>query len=101
VDGTLAACLTAADAGGDRALIETLGRAVLREDADFHDYQELEGGWRQYTALKAERPLAARRALVAMIRYEAAHCPTSRALRQTYQIALRLQRGDLLFQEEA
>ena len=26
-----------------RALIETLGRAVLREDADFHDYQELEG----------------------------------------------------------
>jgi len=24
-------------------VIETLGRAVLREDADFHDYQELEG----------------------------------------------------------
>ena len=86
---------------GERDLIETLGRAVLREDADFHDYQELEGGWRQYTALKACRPLAARRALVAMIRYEAAHCPTSRAMRQTYQIALRLQRGDLLFQEEA
>jgi hypothetical protein len=81
-------------------LIETRGRAVLREDADFHDYQELEGGWRQYTALKGTRPLAARRALVAMIRYEAAHCPTSRAMRQTYQIALRLQRGDLLFQEE-
>jgi hypothetical protein len=85
----------------DRALIETLGRAVLREDADFHDYQELEGGWRQYAALEGSRPLAARRALVAMIRYEAAHCPTSRALRQTYQIALRLQRGDALYQEEA
>jgi nitrite reductase/ring-hydroxylating ferredoxin subunit len=87
--------------GDDAALIETLGRAVLREDADFHDYQELEGGWRQYTALRASRPLAARRALVATIRYEAAHCPTSRAMRQTYQIALRLQRGDLLFQDEA
>jgi nitrite reductase/ring-hydroxylating ferredoxin subunit len=85
----------------DQALIETLGRAVLREDADFHDYQELEGGWRQYAALKSTRPLAARRALVAMVRYEAAHCPTSRALRQTYQIALRLQRGDALYQEEA
>jgi len=85
----------------ERGLIETLGRAVLREDADFHDYQELEGAWRQYTALKPTRPLAARRALVAMIRYEAAHCPTSRALRQTYQIALRLQRGDALYQEEA
>jgi hypothetical protein len=85
----------------DRALIQTLGRAVLREDADFHDYQELEGGWSQYVALKQARPLAARRALVATIRYEAAHCPTSRAMRQTYQIALRLQRGDALYQDEA
>jgi hypothetical protein len=89
-----------ANAGDARGLIETLGRTVLREDADFHDYQELEGAWRQYTALEGSRPLAARRALVAMIRYEAAHCPTSRALRQTYQIALRLQRGDDLYQEE-
>jgi hypothetical protein len=95
VDGHLAA------GQDDGALIQILGRAVLREDADFHDYQELEGAWRQYTALKGGRPLAARRALVAMIRYEAAHCPTSRALRQTYQIALRLQRGDALYQEEA
>jgi nitrite reductase/ring-hydroxylating ferredoxin subunit len=85
--------------GDDRALIETLGRGVLREDADFHDYQELDGALRQYTALAATRPLAARRALVAMIRYEAAHCPTSRAMRQTYQIALRLQRGDALYEE--
>jgi nitrite reductase/ring-hydroxylating ferredoxin subunit len=85
----------------DRRLIETLGRAVLREDADFHDYQELEGAWRQYVSLRPLRPLAARRALVAMVRYEAAHCPTSRAFRQTYQIALRLQRGDALYLEEA
>jgi len=72
----------------------------LREDADFHDYQELEGALRQYNALGSSRPLAARRALVAMARFEAAHCPTVRAMRQTYQIALRLQRGEELFQEE-
>ncbi|MFN8636318.1 MAG: Rieske (2Fe-2S) protein [Chloroflexota bacterium] len=101
VDGHLAAGQACPDEGGDAALIEMLGRAVLREDADFHDYQELEGGWRQYVALRDTRPQAARRALVAMIRYEAAHCPTSRAMRQTYQIALRLQRGDALYQEEA
>ena len=82
----------------DRPLIESLGRAVLREDADFHDYQELEGALRQYAGSRSRRrPLAARRALVALARFEAAHCPTSRALRQTYQIALRLQRGEDLF----
>jgi nitrite reductase/ring-hydroxylating ferredoxin subunit len=85
----------------DQPMIEGLGRAVLREDAGFHDYQELEGGLRQYAALKAGRPVAARRALVALARFEAAHCPTPRALRQTYQIALRLQRGEELFQPEA
>jgi nitrite reductase/ring-hydroxylating ferredoxin subunit len=99
VDVHLAAGQACPDEGGDGALIETLGRAVLREDADFHDYQELEGAWRQYAELKSRRPLAARRALVAMVRYEAAHCPTSRAFRQTYQIALRLQRGDALYPE--
>jgi nitrite reductase/ring-hydroxylating ferredoxin subunit len=85
----------------DQPMIQGLGRAVLREDAGFHDYQELEGGLRQYAALKAGRRVAARRALVALARFEAAHCPTPRALRQTYQIALRLQRGEELFQPEA
>jgi nitrite reductase/ring-hydroxylating ferredoxin subunit len=85
----------------DQPMIESLGRAVLREDAGFHDYQELEGALRQYAALKTVRPVAARRALVALARFEAAHCPTPRALRQTYQIALRLQRGEELFQAEA
>ena len=83
------------------ALVDQAMREVkLLEDADFHDYQELEGALRQYTALRPTRPLAARRALVAMARFEAAHCPTSRAMRQTYQIALRLQRGEELYQEE-
>jgi len=82
----------------ERPMLESLGRAVLREDAGFHDYQALEGAFRQYAGLKAARPAAARRALVALARFAAAHSPTSRALRQTYQIALRLHRGEELFQ---
>jgi nitrite reductase/ring-hydroxylating ferredoxin subunit len=82
---------------GDGPLIQSLGRAVLREDAGFHDYQELEGALRQYAGLAPARPVAARRALVALARFLAAHCPTPRALRQTYRIALRLQRGEELF----
>lgn len=82
----------------ERPMLESLGRAVLREDAGFHDYQALEGAFRQYALLKAARPAAARRALVALARFGAAHSPTSRALRQTYQIALRLHRGEELFQ---
>jgi nitrite reductase/ring-hydroxylating ferredoxin subunit len=81
----------------DAPLIQSLGRAVLREDAGFHDYQELEGALRQYAGLSATRPLAARRALVGLARFLAAHCPTPRALRQTYRIASRLQRGEDLF----
>jgi hypothetical protein len=76
------------------ALIRVLGHAVLREDAEFHNYQTLEAGIRQYEALKAIRPLAARRTLVGVVRYIAAHAPTPRALRQTFTIALRLQRGE-------
>jgi hypothetical protein len=82
----------------ERPVLESLGRAVLREDAGFHDYQALEGAFRQNAVLKAARPAAARRALVALARFAAAHSPTSRALQQTYQIALRLHRGEELFQ---
>ena len=84
----------------DAALLRTLGHATLREDADFHMYQTLEAGWRQYTFLRERRPLAARRTLVGVGRFLAAHSPTSRALRQTATIALRLARGEALFEEE-
>jgi nitrite reductase/ring-hydroxylating ferredoxin subunit len=87
--------------GDDAALIRALGHAVLREDSDFHNYQTLEAGIRQYETLKETRPLAARRTLVGVARYIAAHAPTPRAMRQTYTIALRLQRGeDLTVAEE-
>jgi nitrite reductase/ring-hydroxylating ferredoxin subunit len=91
----VAATVDAALAAGDSdRLIRILGRAVLREDAEFHAYQTLEAGVRQFTALRQRHPLAARRTLVSISRYVAAHSPTPRALQQTYQIAVRLLRGD-------
>lgn len=80
--------------GSAEAVMRTLGHAVLREDSDFHGYQTLEAGVRQFDALRREYPLAARRTLVSVSRYLAAHAPTPRALHQTYQIAVRLLRGD-------
>jgi len=80
--------------GQSAAMIRVLGHAVLREDADFHAYQTLEAGVRQFNGLHERHPLAARRTLVAVSRFVAAHAPTSRSLQQTYQIAVRLLRGD-------
>jgi nitrite reductase/ring-hydroxylating ferredoxin subunit len=87
--------------GDPRQVIRTLGHALLREDAEFHGYQTLEAGVRQFTSLETEHPAAARRTLVSITRYLAAHAPTPRALNQTYQIAVRLLRGDDLTVEVA
>jgi hypothetical protein len=81
-------------AGDAERMLRVLGHALLREDAEFHGCQTLEAGVRQFGALRDEHPLAARRTLVSVSRYIAAHAPTSRALHQTYQIAVRLLRGD-------
>src|SRR5262249_44477943 len=62
-----------------QALIATLARARLREDAGVHAYQMLEAGVRQFTAW-GERD-AGRPILVAVARYLAAHSPTERARR--------------------
>ena len=79
-----------------QALIATLARAVLREDAGFHAYQMLEAGVRQF-ALWGDTD-EGRRILIAVSRYLAAHSPTERAALQTADIALRLMRGGELHQ---
>jgi hypothetical protein len=81
-------------------LIQALGRAMLREDGEFHSYQMLEAGVRQYRELLADRPREARYVLVGVARYLAAHSPTARAMLQTARIALRLHRGDDLSSDE-
>ena len=75
-------------------LICALAHALLREDADFHAYQMLEAGVRQYTEW-GNTP-AGRHILIAVARYLAAHSPTERAWLQTADIAERLSRGDHL-----
>jgi nitrite reductase/ring-hydroxylating ferredoxin subunit len=88
-------------AGHDYArLLATIGHLTLREDADFHNYQTLEAGTRLYLSLRDDEPRAARRTLVGVIRYLAAHAPTARALNQTWRIAVRLHRGEQVFAEE-
>ncbi|MBT5057238.1 MAG: S-adenosylmethionine:tRNA ribosyltransferase-isomerase [Gemmatimonadetes bacterium] len=80
------------------ALFGALAESLVREDAEFHSYQMLEAAIRQH----AERSDAEeqRHVLVAAARYLAAHAPTQRSMLQTLRIALRLHRGDPVFEEE-
>jgi len=80
-----------------QALIVTLARAVLREDAGFHAYQMFEAGVRQFAAWGETEE--GRHILIAVTRYLAAHSPTERAALQTADIARRLMRGSELHQE--
>lgn len=59
-----------------------MGLAVFREDSDLHAYQTLEAGV-PFRALASTHLLAARRTLVSITRYLAAHA--TRAY-QTYHI---------------
>ena len=69
VDEVAAVAHTFLEGGGDPgALFRTLGHAVMREDAGFHDYQQVDIAWRR------------------------------RAQEQTYAIALRLHRDESLYE---
>jgi hypothetical protein len=84
----------------DGPLLAMLGHLLLREDAEFHSYQLLEAGFRQYRLLRARRPVEAQHVLIAVARYLAAHAPTSRAMLQTARNAIRLARGEALYESE-
>ncbi len=82
------------------SLIQTLGRALLREDAEFHSYQMFEASVRQYQELQPRYPYLAVVMLVGCARYLAAHSPTARSMLQTARIAQRLHRGEDVTQAE-
>ena len=82
------------------SLIQTLGRILLREDAEFHSYQMFEASVRQFRELEARQPDLATAMLVGCGRYLAAHSPTPRSMLQTARIAQRLHRGEDLTQAE-
>ena len=85
------------------ALFNTLGHALLREDAEFHSYQMYEAASAEYDRWDTESgPLGAQAKqtmLLALTRYLAAHSPTARELPHTARIAWRLHRGEKLFEE--
>ena len=83
--------------GDPEAVIAALGACLLREDRNFHTIQCVEAAVRQHELLggtdEAGLPL------IAAARYLAAHAPTARAQRQTYEIARRLHRGEKVYED--
>ncbi len=87
------------EAGGDpKALIQTLGKGLLREEPQFHTLQNVEAAVRRYE--RADSELGERLPLVATARYMSAHFPTRRSSEQTFDIARRLHRGEHLHDAE-
>ena len=83
------------DAGGDVPdLKETMGEGLLREDAGFHTLQNVEASFAQYD--QTDDFAEARVFLIATARYMAAHFPTRREAEQTFTIADRLHRGEMI-----
>ncbi len=80
--------------GGAGEVVRTLGHGLLREDAGFHEYQILDAALSQATRFDG-RP-EAEHVLVGASRFLAARYPTVRARRQTFDIALRLHRGEAI-----
>lgn len=80
----------------------SLGQYLLREDRDFHTIQCLEASFALQDELRADQDawpwLQRDLPLIAASRYLAAHAPTMRAQGQTYDIALRLHRGEKMFE---
>jgi nitrite reductase/ring-hydroxylating ferredoxin subunit len=85
-------------AGGDvDRLLAVMGGLLLREDRNFHTIQAVEAAFSQHAHLRGTG--AGTHMLVAAVRYLAAHCPTMRSQGQTYDIARRLSRGEILHEE--
>ena len=82
--------------GAPENLLATMGRMMLREDADFHSFQIVDAAFRQYETRRGTE--SGRHVMIGLSRFLAAHSPTPRAEGQTYQIALRLQRGEEIYQ---
>jgi nitrite reductase/ring-hydroxylating ferredoxin subunit len=94
--GLVASYLAASDDSGP--LIEALGACLLREDRNFHTIQCVEAGVRQHELLRETDEAGL--PLIAAARYLAAHAPTARSQRQTYEIARRLHRGEKIYEDE-
>jgi nitrite reductase/ring-hydroxylating ferredoxin subunit len=85
-------------------LMAAIGKALLREDRNFHSIQMIEAAFRQYSFLSANdyetnsNSTTGVHILVAAARYLAAHSPTMRSQGHTYQTANQLYHGEHLFE---
>lgn len=91
--------------GGDKSeLFNTLGHALLREDAEFHSFQMYEAAMVEHDHWEKEDSELARHAqealFIAVTRYLAGHAPTAREMPHTARIAMRLHQGEKLFEDE-
>ena len=75
-------------------LLALIGHLLLREDRNFHTIQAVEATFSQHALLRGTTP--GTHVLIAAVRYLAAHSPTMRSQGQTYDIARRLSRGEVL-----
>ncbi len=90
---------------GDKiSLFNTLGHALLREDAEFHSFQMYEAAIMEHDDWEKDESSLTKRAqetlILAVTRYLAGHAPTSREMPHLATIAMRLQRGEKLFEDE-
>ena len=86
-----------ADGADPAPVMAALGRSLLREDRNFYTLQNVEAAFHQYSMM--ERTQIGAHLLIATARYLSAHSPTVRSQEQTYRIAMRLHRGEHLFEE--
>ena len=84
--------------GEPEALLAALGQVMLVEDSEFHSFQIVDAAFKQFGARRGTE--SGRHVLIGMARFLAAHSPTPRAVGQTYQIALRLHRGEEIYRED-
>ncbi len=85
-----------AGAGAPDHLMATMGSMMLREDSDFHSFQIVDAAFKQFQERQGTE--SGRHVMVGLARFLAAHSPTPRAEGQTYQIAVRLHRGEEMHQ---
>jgi hypothetical protein len=90
--------------GKSDLLLAAIGKALLREDRNFHSIQMIEAVFRQYSLVSAgdgennnSNGVTGVHLLVAGARYLAAHSPTMRSQGHTYQTANQLHHGEHLF----
>jgi nitrite reductase/ring-hydroxylating ferredoxin subunit len=86
-------------------ILAAIGKALLREDRNFHSIQMIEAVFRQYSLVFSgdgenndDNNTTKAHLLVAASRYLAAHSPTMRSQGHTYQTADQLHHGEHLFE---